>query len=1543
MARTNRELLPVGKKIDHDGSSLEIVKRLKAGLTGEVYEGNLALSDNKTPAHVAVKAMKTLEFPAARQFFLQESETLAFLMHLEEEANREQGLDLKIAPIYYGRGEYQENPYLVMEFIDGKEIPDLLKDLEGGKFSEQQALTIAWHLYRTLDVLHRLLRKTYIDLKFENLWWADKAQQLKLTDFGTLEEIQSGDTQRRGVLRDILLAAVYFCKMATGYTPNYSLGELKEFRGLKKNIQEAQISWGTKRELKRLLHRNPAQRPADASDVAARLRTLVDFWSRDAEKVLEIARKSLERAQTAYDEANKHSKSINDDGLNSAYHALSALEIVSLRSPDTDISYDKERLDVILKSADHLERGKNLLRGRSYLLAKQVFQEGMEWDEDSAMLRRWAYLAEIGEAISPANFEAIQDKAFTMLDESFNKELWKESLDQLEKIQSTLDVKKNIPAGLNSLFSEARLFDEIKHADDAFESRDYQDAAKHYRAANAHLEALPEFYRKFIHDNELGDLEASARAMEENALRVQTEKDVDADYDQSIEYVNKGKDKEALALAEKTVRASHALGYHTERLSEVVSAALEKHNYKLAFDVAQIALLCGGILPKLIVDLVLTKRLDQASQSLDIPDPIQFYENIFGVLESSESHSLANDCVKDLLDKAEKKAKSAEDADLYMKAGELSERLGDVERANDLKSKAEKIYKKKIDERHVKVDELITEANILSAFKPNPFDDTTSDKWASYSISDTARILRTTEERYKYIEEIFSRAETLTRLDDYRSEEIKNYQKQLKDLLDHSAAASSELAKTQKQQYENDLLSLNHWWMKIEPLLQWRERSREVFADSKASQSIYEQLYAETDDFLTACYAVLQGQKTQRFVEKQNQNLAESAQGIEPVATTDGAEIQVLIKNAQNVLNSLGPDAWRKMRQNAETIINKAETLLADANRAFENGDLPLALSLLDQAKSSAGEAQASKALRAKIMRVMLWKKWQEDNFEKFNLSEYHPDLLKMIRSYAEEKLPPSYWRGSLAESYLKRMDGALQSQFVGEIARYKYDDFIDALKQWLNISWTYRLASSPEARNPSWNAKAWLDSVYPAVATNKDNAKLISLVHKTSIPENVDDALESVDLNTWHGVINREETAHKKAAERRERNRQITLVASGVAVVFCMMLAFVGFLSREIIEQKIYGTHTPTATLTPTATPTFTPTPTLSPTPTLTPTPFAKSKYFVEPKSVYPVVLDAAESAWVILPEKAAALPAISDAAWKKEAFADPKLQNESFYSTQKAASISWETDQPLYGGWYAVYILDTKLKSGGFGAQSYAITSNGNPLTPFRGQPIVIFNTGAAGQTADDWLPLGVYEIPNGQKIEVKTDVPVMKGDAFYSLSKLLIVKIADPQKTLYDALPAERVLFSLSDDVSAVVLNTEGMKLLDSKYQGKPTEDPNSWGGSFRALDVDSLTGISNKVSIKWQSAGRLPAGKYQLMVWLPAKASAEGEFSMLLNGKPVDKKPLPAINQADHPGQWWIVDIWNLSEEGSVSVVFTVDAKTNAGKTIGIDALALVRVQ
>lgn len=1547
------KLLPIEEKINHDGMQLKIVKQLKGGLTGEVYEGNLFISESKAPQHVAIKIMKALEFPMARQFFLQESETLAFLVHLEEDANRTQGVDLKIAPKYFGRGEYQGNPYLVMEFIEGKEIPDLLKETDEGCFPEKQALVAAWHLYRTLDVLHKLLRKTYIDLKFENLWWIDTPGQLKLTDFGTLEDIKSEDTSRRGVSRDILLGAVYFCKMATGYTPNYSLGELKDFGELEKNIQAAKISWGTRRELKRLLHRNPGQRPADAGEVAARLRTLVEFWSQeDVDKVSEFARKSLETAQTARDEARELNKPISQDGLNVAYRSRSAFEVIKLRFPDKDIHYD-------LDFADHLERGKNLLRGRSYSLAKQVFQEGMEWGDNSAALRRWAYLAEIGEAISPIEFEGIQNEAFTLLDEFFGKKLWNETLEQLEKVQSVIYSysQKNL-VGLNSLFAEAHLFSEIENAESSSEARNYDDAAKHYRSANMHLEALPDYYKKFIRDNEVGDLEKSARQMDGKIVEEKKKEEIALNYKTAIQYAEEGEEQKAREITKETYRLSCAFSHETERISDVTRTALKKRNYKLAFDLAQIALVCGKNTQKLRGDLELTERLHRANDALNILDVIRFYENIVGAFEFDSAMDVTRGCIEDLLEKAEQKTEYTQDPDLYLKIAELKERLGEVENAKRFRSKAEELNTKKADERHTEIRRLIADARGLT-FIHDPFKDMAQITWLSYSKVDLVRMLQSTEERYRFADRLVSRAESIASVDEDRledingtkvKEEIKSLKEEISAELKKFSDNSEESRRTSKHKYDDNLSVLNQWWGKIEPLYQWHQKSRDVLGSEKFDTPMRQLLYNATCDFLNACYAILQDEKPERLDEKRANVSGDYIQADENPGISERDEIQKLIANAKDALRILGPAAWKKIKDEVDADLTKLSDMkssLEKAEESFKAGDSKRAQSYLDQARSVAEGTDAWKKLSTDTFLIMIWKKFQEDHAEGFSSSQYHPELLKAIRDYAACKFPAKYWNGSAAESYLKRIKEIAQIQLAAGIDQPTVEGFVELVKKALDVSWTARLLLPQAQRSADWKASDWLTKTYPAIY-EKNVTSLTSSIQEAPIPEQIDFALLDINPDIWKGVAHLEENKQKRAKEKSKTQRRLFAVASVTLLAFCGVLALVGFLNRGAIQEMYYGTPTPTATITPSITPTpaMTDTPTLSPTPTFTPTPLIPSAFLLpNPKDVYPAVPDAAESAWLIPPEAAAAVPPISDTVvWTKETSSDAAAKGEVFYSTQKAVNVFWMTDQPLAGGWYSIYILDTKSKSGGYGPQAYIVSSNEVALTPFRGQSSIIYNTEAQGQKADQWLSLGIYEIPAGQKIEVRTNVPDLSGNARFALSKLLIVKLTDTQKSLYDLLPSERVLSLISDDPHAVVLDTAKKSPLLPDYQGHLNADPNSWGGGYRFISVDSLNGISTKVSVKWDIPGSVSAGKYQLMIWVPAaNASAEGEFSILLNGTPLDKQVLPSVNQADHAGQWWPVDIWSLPDGGSLSVLFTVDPAKNAGKTIGIDAIALVKVE
>lgn len=243
-------LLPVGETIKVSKGytgEIKVIRLLGSGLTSEVYEGQSL--DHPNRPRVALKARKELrgiETARARELFRSEAEILARLPSEEKEANPLRGLpiDAHVGARHYGIGNYEGAEFLIMEFIDGRPVIDLIDESPDGRLPEKQALTVGLWLFHTLDLLHTQLKKSYIDLKFENLWWEGSPEtgRLRMTDFGTLEDIPAGN--KRPVRRDLLIAGCYLCKLLTGYMPHYVVGELRDQPVPR--IQRADISWGAR-------------------------------------------------------------------------------------------------------------------------------------------------------------------------------------------------------------------------------------------------------------------------------------------------------------------------------------------------------------------------------------------------------------------------------------------------------------------------------------------------------------------------------------------------------------------------------------------------------------------------------------------------------------------------------------------------------------------------------------------------------------------------------------------------------------------------------------------------------------------------------------------------------------------------------------------------------------------------------------------------------------------------------------------------------------------------------------------------------------------------------------------------------------------------------------------------------------------------------------------------------------------------------------------------------------------------------------------------
>jgi serine/threonine protein kinase len=1578
-------LLPIGQMISHRENRLEIVKRLGSGLTAEVYQAKWWKAEHTEPIDVAIKAMRTLEFPETRAKFIQERDALRDLNHFEEKASDTQELSLKTAATYYDHGEYEGVPYILMELISGKRVEELLG--MGQNFPEKQALVIGWQLYWLLEIMHEGLKKTYIDLKYENLWWVDAASswggQLKMTDFGTLE-----DVRERGIRRDILQGAVYLCKVSIGFTPDVSLGILRQ--NPTHDLDKSNLSWGFLRVLRRLLHRNPDKRFTSAQEVADELRTLVDFWSLPSESVLLSAQKNIEKAETASRESGSRKTAISETGRRAAIVARSALEIISKRLENGEFSENittkqvlnglLELVNKILEASGYFLSGRGYLLGGSYGSAREKFEGGMDWENQSALFRRWAYLAQIGESVGSSAFEANQEKALEALD-ALNRERWDESIERLEKLKDGLD-----SPGLAYMRSECRLFQLIAQAEQDKSRGEYRASEKAYRDAaklwdgllrgekddngKLILAPIPTSYSDPLKD-EIGDLQNLAFDM------MQFAKDAD------IEFEIKEKLKSYLAADFILEDIDEMRGFIRSHWShypmfdfmhQLVLTTLDKKMYLEAFSIAQTVLGFGppadnafGITRAgwdlALLDLQVTKALEAADRALRLNDTIGFANALDSLPSDPNIHPAFMAVWKDLSQKAERSGRARNDSDLLLSLAAFYAKSGDQTGSEELRQKAEQILENRREEYHSRIDRLITDAeSLLQLGKDSPEALRRNLEHIGNMEAPLSRILlwqQDSQARLEQAHHLTDQALKISRWDGYHQTEINLVQKQVESdalQIEHGVDLYS---RNWRRSYQNKLSFLDQQWGKLETRQSQIESEIGLSGDEAVQKTVVTGWVDDLLGFMYSCYATLVTVQSGVPGETETESLDTGS-----AAIVDTTPIEVLIEKAKIGLNRMGVESWKLISEESQAQYQKASTSFEKATDAFNAGKLEEAAGLITRLEDEWPQSLELKKLSWDVILIQDWRTWQAQNQELLKNGKPDPALLKKVREYLALGLPEIYWSESAAAEYLPL---AQQNAFDEVSCQPKYveSDYVLKLREWLNSIRTSRIASGiSSAEQPHWKVSSWLRDVYLARRANKTD-KLRALGERIPAGVELDLALSGLDESIWKAVVEKE--------QKKEFWRKLALI-SGSGVSLLALLGVACGLAYQTnstpLNNILFGTATNTLTFTPTITPTHTITPTLTdtPIPTLTPTPIPESGYLVpDVLSLYPVIpLPKKATAWVLNPETGGAL---DQTVWETAKSSDPAADGMPFFFTNTGGlEATWNMDQPFQqDGQYLLYFIDTVDKSGGYGTQHFDVRVDGVDIQPMRGSTDLILNTRGAGQKTDDWLPLGLFKFKQGQTLSVLASIPLFTAEqksaglAFFAYSRVLVIQLPDAQAQILNGLPKDRTLVGFLDNLRAIVLNGADGKLLATKYQGLPFVDDSvqSWGNEFRFLNADELktvitpdAGGRQKVRIEWLPAGRLSEGDYELWVWTPAQhAGAVGRYNLyklLMTGELAllgRSGGEPVFSQADHPGAWYSLGKWRLDEESPVVVFFDVDVRdaVNAGKEIGYDLVALVKVK
>ncbi len=1485
-------LFKENQELNFSGVPLRVERLLATGLTSEVYLGTL--EDPQKPVRVAIKAMKKLEFPLARELFKREGQVLHSLMKIEKEEYDVLDEDLKIAPLYYGAVLDQELLYLVMEFIEGKQLPQLL--LEQGRLPELQALIIAWHLYRLLHLLHTQLSFSFIDLKFENLWWIEKSEkigggQLKVTDFGTLEEITP--TRRQGIQRDILLAGVYFFALLTGYVLHYSLGEIKErAEPLIQKYQE-NFSQGVRRILRKLLHRNPEARYQSAQEVLNDVRQLVEFWTLEPEKLQNQVRRYLEKALEMESKAAPEARRY-------AEMAEAALDILRLRQGglSPELEEIKKQVRELIVREDYLPRGLELLRGSSFTNARKIFEEGINFSENPAQMRHWTYVASIGEELSPEAFQVHLEELKSILDTLHNPTFasppWKIVRESLEKLKNPTGGKPSLASrGLQYLIDECLLHEKYEEAKSREADNRFVEAAQAYQEVNEILHRLPASSQKLL-EEELGPFAAKERVArikeeEEKARRC---------YEDASEHLQSEKVQETTLLQEIRLAKEKILdpAFHVQNLALLGQKILKragsrKEEFCSLLNLFYQVIDQASCYPQkkenaLYASLVrLGFYLKQAEQSWNNRNVQAFEEALSEIVKTARGLQELSFLQAWFSAFAEKAIRERNSTFLQLLVDISSDKSLPFPELDQWKAKLSEWKEQESQQRRALVDEKLRELDFLLF----PLRD--HEMYAEWEKKYSALALLALQKP----EEPLSRA---TQILDLISPLI----------VDEDQATKTKNLREEVERRKNQLESVRR---ETNP----EKELNELLGEFKELERSADQLESvpKLRNFLYRCYAL-------------------RAQGINDV------NLGEKITRTLQMLSSWGIAPWDEIIETATQQKNALEQEFTEARKMLEEGQIEQVSVWLDESKERYKRSAEWKELWEKVNVVSAWKAEQNQLLPKPATDVSNEVFLKLYEF--RRKLPPVYWKD--ARSDLENF----KTYQIQQLQRLRLEsrEFFKAMCNLLRVHW---LLYDEEKKEP-WSSQHWLQKAHEKARSSKE--ALLEFISQTPPPP--DDQVAQLtdpflDFDQWQSL----NEAWQRRTRRAQRQRTVLRWVSVVGILLLLLIGVRGAiythpLAFSQIQQLAFGTYTPTTTPTPVPSPTPLPTltPTLPPTSTPSPTPVPPSAFVLSPEraaNLQPDLPVLGETYWLLNDTEAVFFPPLESETWGQDSLQDAPAEPFYYAQSGEEVSVTWRMDQPFDAdGYYQLFLLDPGKHSGGL-QPLITVRADGQTITPWRGQAQVILQN-IQQQPKDAWRSLGIYSLRAGQRIEVEVKATNLSGDRQLGADRLLIARLNSAMRQMVDALPQGRVLVSLLDDRNAKFLPGGAKPEIASE---QIFSFGLSWNGSMHAFPMPDQR--YNNLQVDWLPMDRVPAGTYEVYVWIPAEhASAVVEYRLIVayDGKTiieVKRDAAAVIRQADWPGQWVSLGTWTIKQEANIGLRLIAEA-TKAQGEVGIDAVAILRV-
>ncbi len=261
-----------------------LYQRLGEGAMGVVFEAE----DMRTRKRVALKLMKPelANNPTARQRFLREAQAASAIHHPHVVAIHEVG-------------ELSEIPFIAMEYLVGESLRNRIN--RGGAIPWREACRIAADVADGLAAAHRQ-GLVHRDVKPANIWLQHPGRRVKLLDFGLVRSLhQDVELTRDGIAvgtpaymspeqirsqrvdgrSDLFSLGVVLYECLTGKKPFGGdqvltvIAQVLTHDPVPPRQLNPQVPEAVSKLVMQLLAKDPAQRPASASEVAENLRQLI--------------------------------------------------------------------------------------------------------------------------------------------------------------------------------------------------------------------------------------------------------------------------------------------------------------------------------------------------------------------------------------------------------------------------------------------------------------------------------------------------------------------------------------------------------------------------------------------------------------------------------------------------------------------------------------------------------------------------------------------------------------------------------------------------------------------------------------------------------------------------------------------------------------------------------------------------------------------------------------------------------------------------------------------------------------------------------------------------------------------------------------------------------------------------------------------------------------------------------------------------------------------------------------------------------------------